>query len=405
MFQRAKSFVRNHWKKAVIGGIAIQVAAYGVRYASDRFLTHQEDQAIQYWQKVKKTQYFENVDQNCIGTFRQLYEVMKMKIGEVLNAEDIQEKLKTNQVENKLEAWNELKIIAFTRVLVTIYGSSILYVFLRIQLSMVGGYLIKGSKAENDLLLGGGDGIRPPPSTTRSASGPNSARGLDEEAQRKYLQLSEYFVSTGIVKICQYVEQKVKSVVNSVSLKQSVSASDLEQIFWTIIRKKETVQGSDGDHVQAAQTKSDDKSNPTKHPWKYVFPEELVNNPEFFNGNVETDPIETSTLYRKLVCETFDLLESEDTLDILRYFESQGVSYCIDRISESMCENNSIETSTAHQDLSVLVEPPRLAVAKLIPTITSLHLIDVLDDPWVNLLANADNVRVMSANIYEAFCV
>lgn len=238
---------------------------------------------------------------------------------------------------------------------------------------------------------------------------------MDEEAQRKYLDLSHYFVSYGIVKICEYVQAKVKNVIDSVSLKQAISASDLEQLFWTIIRKTDNPSenedydndvGSRNDSTAAQATAPQLIDNPMKSPWKYVFPPEVVLNPEFFNENVDADPIETSNLYRKLVCETFDLLESDDTRDILRFFESQGVSYFIDRISDSMNEHvaTSSTSATSTEDTTPTFNEPRVAVAKLIPTMTSLHLIDVLDDPWIHLLTSADNVRIMSANIYEAFC-
>jgi len=377
MIRRAKTLVRNHWKKVIFGGIAVQVASYGIRYAANRFISHQEDQAQLYWKKIKKQQHFENLEENCISTFRQLFQLMKITIADTLNAELIQEKLRNNEVENKLQAWEDLKLISFARVLTTIYGSSILYVLLRIQLSVVGGKIYVGTDS---------------PSSIPPSSNAETPEKLDEETQRNYLDLANKFASSGVVKLCEYIYQKVNSVVAAMPLKQTMSASDIEQTLWAIIRKEVEVAETPDNNCQL-------DGHPCIYSWRYIFPDNLLKNEEYFRDS-RIDIIGEMDNYKKLITETFDLLESDDTRDILRYFESSGVSHFVDRISESIRENYVSGTEEAEELLAV---EPRVALAKLIPIMSSLHLVDVMDDPWVFLLTNCDSVSMFAANVYEAF--
>src|SRR5687768_4602386 len=141
MFSRVKSFVRNHWKKVVVGGIAVQVVSYGVRYATNRLLQYHEAQAQELWHKMKKLQHFESTEETFIATYISLLPKLKENILQNLDAENCKALLKNKSISNKLEVWEELKIIAFSRIIVTIYSTSILNVLLRIQLNVIGGYL------------------------------------------------------------------------------------------------------------------------------------------------------------------------------------------------------------------------------------------------------------------------
>jgi len=371
MFQRAKTFVQNHWKKAVVGGIVFQVAGIGIRYATNRLLLHQEDQARLYWLKVKKQQHFENLEENCIITFRELVEIMKTTIVTTLDAETLQERLRTNQIQNKVEAWNELKLIAFIRTLSTIYGTSLLYVLVRVQLSVLGGYLWTAQSGSPGRSSSSREGLK------------TSGVKISPELQKKYLQLAHYLATEGIVKIIECIKVKVSAVVSNLPLKQAFSGTDLEQTFWAIIRKE--------------QVNDQELPSPWKNSWKYIFPNELLQDTSVFQP--EQPFLNSTDIYRKLICETYDLLESDDVKDIMRFLESHGVSNLVDRVTDTL-ESVPVESSS---DCMEVFTEPKIAFPKLISFMNSLHLIDVLDDPWVNLLISSESVRVMSANIYEAF--
>lgn len=57
-----------------------------------------------------------------------------------LNSESLTVLLK-NRPSNKLEIWEDLKIISFTRSIVAVYSTCMLVVLLRVQLNIIGGYI------------------------------------------------------------------------------------------------------------------------------------------------------------------------------------------------------------------------------------------------------------------------
>lgn len=85
-----------------------------------------------------------------------------------------------------------------------IYSIVILVVILRIQLSIVGGYLYKD---------------------------PNS---VTTEMQEKYLSLYQNFLNNGIKNLTSLLKTEVTKILENVDLKKQLKLSDLEAIFWSI---------------------------------------------------------------------------------------------------------------------------------------------------------------------------
>jgi len=238
----------------------------------------------------------------------------------------------------------------------------------------------------------------------------------EDNVEKKFLDLSKSFVNEDIVKLCDYLRQLVTSEVGSISLKQNMSATDVENLLWSIVRSSDVSLARNGFNGVKVDNRHDtsqqpNKENPMTYPWKYIFPDALLENYQFFRGEAvavgveaieEEQPTSSQQLqYRNLVCEAFDLLDCDDTKDILRYLERQGISHLMDRVSELIRQSSS--DSLLNEETGLLVDP-KLPMAKIIPILTSLALVDIFDDPWVHFLTTADTVRVFSANIYEAFC-
>ncbi|GCB82888.1 hypothetical protein scyTo_0023500, partial [Scyliorhinus torazame] len=57
-----------------------------------------------------------------------------------LNSESLTGLLK-NRPTNKLEIWEDLRIISFSRSIVAVYSTCMLVVLLRVQLNIIGGYI------------------------------------------------------------------------------------------------------------------------------------------------------------------------------------------------------------------------------------------------------------------------
>ncbi|KAG7232716.1 hypothetical protein INR49_008203 [Caranx melampygus] len=84
--------------------------------------------------------HFESNQRTCNMTVLSMLPPLREAIVTQLNSESLTALLKTKPT-NKLEIWEDLKIISFTRTIVAVYSTCMLVVLLRVQLNIIGGYL------------------------------------------------------------------------------------------------------------------------------------------------------------------------------------------------------------------------------------------------------------------------
>ncbi|CAG7836944.1 unnamed protein product [Allacma fusca] len=387
MFTRAKSLIQNHWKKVVYGGIAIQVAAYGLRYATNKVLQYHEDQTKEVWLKMKKREHFERTNENSVTTFISLLPTLKETIAKSLNVEILTTALK-EKAANKLEIWEEMKCIAFSRILASVYGTTLLNILLRIQLSVIGGYMIQDSLVE-------------PAERSGNSSQPrngnvNGNTGVDAELQHDYLAVAHYFVKEGMQRMCAYIYQKTKAVVGPISLKRRLTIQELEQILWHIIdliRSDETVERQQGSS----------RSSPLGNYWKYIFPPDVSKRYDHFmhTSDPAQIPEEAEDMKKQIMCETFDLLQSSDASSLITSFETHGVSHFLDRLVDIIAEshvpqqatNGPVESNTSLNDSALGDSAPPSPSAST----------STVANPFIIASIHAETLRVFAANIYESF--
>jgi len=130
---------------------------------------------------------------------------------------------------------------------------------------------------------------------------------------------------------------------------------------------------------------------------------------------------EPPDIFQRLLCETFDLLDSDDVCGILHSFESHGISHFLDRLAESIQElslqsstidesvmessaSGSVFNEMASTDQHNLFREISVPVAKLVPIMNSLSSCCMNGtDPWISLLVHAESVSTLGANVYESF--
>ena len=110
---------------------------------------------------------------------------------EKLNCEAVTSKLREKPA-NKLELCEQLKILSFTRTLGSIYSSCMLFVFLRVQLNIVGGYLYL------DSLVVTGEGSN------------GKQVHIAESLQKKYLALVRYLLGDGLDFLVEEIRRSVE---------------------------------------------------------------------------------------------------------------------------------------------------------------------------------------------------
>lgn len=394
MFARVRRFFQRNMGRIVFGVITVPLIYRMTRFAARHYLTYQRQRTHELAQKYKKQQMFEMMEEGFGRTFATWYEIMRETIREHLSADTYADQLK-NGSGDKLENWIELKIVAFSSLLSHIYGSSMLTVLLRAQVNVISGILFKQLEhtPENLDILG------------RAGRAPEAEQSkrhmISDEIQQEYMSLTRYLCTDGVKSLCNLMHEKCRQIVGTLSLKQKMTVEDLEQLF-TAIRNKDLRDDAEvSDWCPITESWHYMFSNDTK--LQYLYPPQASSRSCWVN--------EREAFLRTLFGEAYDLVNAEDSRTILKFLETQGINFYLDRISDFINSVNqpgdndlshSMDSSFSSEH-TLSNEEPSAALAKLIPVMNSFVSVPYNDDMWATLLLHNESLKNYSANIYESY--
>lgn len=214
-----------------------------------------------------------------------------------LNSESLTALLK-NRPSNKLEIWEDLKIISFTRSIVAVYSTCMLVVLLRVQLNIIGGYIYLDNAAVGK---NGTTALAPP------------------DVQQQYLSSIQHLLGDGLTELITVIKQAVQKILGSVSLKHSLSLLDLEQ-------KLKEIRNLVEQHKSSSWINKDGSKSLLCH---YMMPDEETPLAVQACG---LSPRDVTTI--KLLNETRDMLESPDFSTVLNTCLNRGFSRLLDNMAE-----------------------------------------------------------------------
>lgn len=176
------------------------------KYAQKKIMEMQEKEATEYIAQARRLFHFESNQRTCNMTVLSMLPPLREAITNQLNSESLTAILKTKPA-NKLEVWEDLKIISFTRTIVAVYSTCMLVVLLRVQLNIIGGYLYLDN------------------SVGKSATTPVAPPDI----QQQYLSSIQHLLGDGLTELMSVVKRAVQNSLSGMSLKQSLSMLELEQ--------------------------------------------------------------------------------------------------------------------------------------------------------------------------------
>ncbi|KAE8602305.1 hypothetical protein XENTR_v10013940 [Xenopus tropicalis] len=356
------NFLKRHKKKFIfVGAVAGGVYLLG-KYAQRKIREIQEREAAEYIAQARRQYHFESNQRTCNMTVLSMLPALREGLMQQLNSESLTSLLK-NKPSNKLEIWEDLKIISFSRSIVAVYSTCMLVVLLRVQLNIIGGYIY----LDNSSLTKNG--------TTLQAS---------PEVQQQYLSSIQHLLGDGLSELITVVKQAVQGVLGSFSLKHCFSLTELEQkikeIRSLVEKKKGSLNGEE----------SDSKSKLCQ----YLMPDEENPLTTQAYGLTEKD-----VLTIRLLNETRDMLESEDFKTVLNSCLSRGFGRLLDSTAEFFrpTDREMNQDNTLHSI--------SLPLAKIIPIINGqIHSIcSEMPNHFVQDLLLMEQVKNFAANVYEAF--
>ncbi|KAE8212046.1 hypothetical protein CF327_g4263 [Tilletia walkeri] len=166
------------------------------------------------------------------------------------------------QKRRKVELWNELKLVAFTRTLTTLYSIVLLSLQTHIQLNLVGRFnylssvtaLAKSMSKDEDEWSPSGSGSSPAvPSFAqdeKNSEGSSDPNDLLRPVEQRYLTYSWWLLHRGALEIGTEVEAAVKHVLGTIPLKAELSLAELHRLVREVRRivEWERVEGGGGDN-------------------------------------------------------------------------------------------------------------------------------------------------------------
>ncbi|XP_003971450.1 peroxisomal biogenesis factor 3 isoform X1 [Takifugu rubripes] len=353
MFSSVWNFVKRHRRKFIFTGAAVGGVYFLGKYAQKKLREMQEREAAEYLAQARRHIHFESNQRTCNMTVLSMLPALKDAIVSQLNSESLTMLLKTRPA-NKLEIWEDLKIISFTRTIVGVYSTCMLVVLLRVQLNIIGGYLYL------DL--------------DTSAGHPGQTPRAPPDVQHQYLSSIQHLLGDGLAELMTAVKGAVRRSLGGISLKQNLSLVELEQqLSW----------------VRAVVESASPLS-------RYILADDENALAEQACGLTEED-----TVTIKMLNETRDMLDSPDFSTVLNACLNRGFSRLLDNLAEFFRPPPGDPALLGADSLSAVSLP----LAKIIPIMNGQINIICSETPshFIQDLLMNDQVKEFAANVYETF--
>lgn len=372
-------FFKRHKRKFAAGGIVVGSVIFLMRYTQRKLREWQDNELKMLLEKTKKRQHYESIEKTCNQTMLSLAATLRGSVIKENDTEIIINQLRDGSA-NKIASWNQLKILAIARPAVIIYSYTMLATFLRIQLSLISGHMYKDAQNVDNGIIG-------------------------SEVQAKYMALSSYFIYDSIKALSNLIRNKVVMVTQSLSLTEQLTLRDLEQIYWTL----------------TSCISAENSLDPVKNMVYYMLQQENIENND-------------TTIYKKLINQMLDILESDEVQDLIQKNVRSGFVLLMDHISvyfnnspKKEIEHNAQGTTSHSEDSNVKnstftylqgatnngssefvnINKTTMALAKIIPIVNgqvpdNSTPNDIAAD-WLQHLILNNELKTLGANIYEAF--
>ncbi|XP_056150089.1 peroxisomal biogenesis factor 3 [Lampris incognitus] len=366
MFSSAWNFVKRHRRKFILAGAVVGGVYFLGKYAQKKMREIQEREATEYIAQARRQFHFESNQRTCNMTVLSMLPTLKEAITHHLNSESLTALLKTKPA-NKLEIWEDLKIISFTRSIVAVYSTCMLVVLLRVQLNIIGGYLY----LENSVGSSGKTSLAPP------------------DVQQQYLSSIQHLLGDGLIELMTVVKRAVQDTLGGMSLKQNMSLLELEQqLNW--IRAQ--VEG--GSLLDQGASAEPGAQRPLTC---YMMTDEENSLSDQACGLTESD-----VMTIKLLNETRDMLDSPDLSTVLNTCLNRGFSRLLDNLAEFFRPPPGDPTFCSAPDSLSAVSLP---LAKIIPIVNGQINTICSENPshFVQDLLMIDQVKEFAAIVYDTF--
>ncbi|CAO3564523.1 unnamed protein product [Mortierella alpina] len=290
----------------------------------------------------------------------------------------------------KLELWNELKIMSFTRTVTALYSLTFLTLLTQVQLNLLGRFTYVSSVVA---LSNTTDASYRMESTSTKGSLSSTNGQLDFQTEKKYLTFSYWLLHEGWRRWSEKVREVVEDVIGSTSLKKTFNAKEFSDLLGHIRARLEYTE-VDGNQVHVNMR-------------EYMLPDEAADEREVLRaGGVDEFDLVVDPVLRNLLDETRDFIDSDDFSTVL----SSTLATTFARFNLALQPTFNPFLLTRGDAVIAEIEDDQdidraVPLAQLLPLVArQVHLIiHGVPNEYVESLAMVKELQAFSAIVYSSF--
>lgn len=342
----------------MFAGTVVAGTYFAWKYATSKLSEYQDQQMAVAFASARRQTHFEANQRTANATLNSLMPGLRGSLLNELNCERLTDQLKLRPT-NKVAIWSELKILAFTRTLVSVYSTCILTLTLKVQLNIIAGYIYSRNETKGDQ-----------PLTQEETA-----------AQQKYIESIQWFLGTGSHKLCDLVHHSVEKELMNVSLKQAFTFSAFQELVGKVRSSIES-------------TVDSSISSPFV---SFITP--------LTSEKMDMTDCQSTFSLDRLLAETNDILNSNDYRIILQLMIDNGFDLLYKQVTKVFTPL-VVDPQTAHSFGDSDGVTVGIPIARIIPPLVgSIHSIcgDTTSD-YVRQIVTMRCINDFANQIYEAFC-
>ncbi|KAF9196927.1 peroxin [Haplosporangium sp. Z 11] len=295
----------------------------------------------------------------------------------------------------KLELWNELKVMSFTRTVTALYSLTFLTLLTQVQLNLLGRFTYVSSVVAMSNTVD--SSYRVESSSTKDSRA--STKGLlDIQTEKKYLTFSYWLLHEGWRRWSEKVHGVVEEVVGGTSLKKTFNAKEFSDLIGEIRARLEYTE-IDGTRVPVNMR-------------EYMLPDEASDEEEVLRaGGVDEVDLVVDPVLRNLLDETRDFIDSKDFSTVLS--STLATTFARFNLALQPTFNPFLLSDPSRGDSGAVIAEIEdeedidraVPLATLLPLIArQVHLIiNGVPNEYVESLAMVRELQAFSAIVYSSF--
>lgn len=295
----------------------------------------------------------------------------------------------------KLELWNELKIMSFTRTVTALYSLTFLTLLTQVQLNLLGRFTYVSSVIALSNTTDASYRVDAP---AVKGSLSSTAGQLDFQTEKKYLTFSYWLLHEGWRRWSEKVRDVVEDVVGGISLKKAFTSKDFSDLLGEIRSRLEYTEDMEGERVPVNMR-------------EYMLPDEASDEREVLRaGGVDEFDLVVDPVLRNLLDETRDFIDSADFTTVLsstlattfaRFNLALQPTFNPFLLSPPQSGNNAV-IAEIEDDEDIDRAVPLVSLLPLVSR--QVHLIiNGVPNEYVESLAMVKELQAFSAIVYSSF--